>query len=70
VFIQVIRGRVTNAEGLREQLDRWVSELAPGADGWLGSTGGTTDDGHLVLGARFESPEAARRNSARPEQNA
>jgi hypothetical protein len=69
VFIQVIRARVTDAEGLRERLDRWVSELAPGADGWLGSTGGITDEGHLVLGARFASPEAARRNSARPEQD-
>jgi hypothetical protein len=42
--------------------------LAPGADGWLGSTTGVTDDGQLVAIARFESEAAARRNSDRPEQ--
>ena len=44
--------------------------MAPGAEGWLGSTAGVTDDGLLVALARFESEEAARRNSDRPEQSA
>ena len=44
-------------------------ELAPGAAGWLGSTGGVTDDGRLIALARFESADAARRNSERPEQD-
>jgi hypothetical protein len=66
----VIQGKVSDASRVREQLDRWVSELAPGATGWLGSTGGVTDDGTLVLLARFESEEAAQRNSDRPEQGA
>jgi hypothetical protein len=70
MFVQVIQGKVSDASRVRAQLDRWVSELAPGATGWLGSTGGVTDDGTLVLLARFESEEAAQRNSDRPEQGA
>jgi hypothetical protein len=68
MFVQVIQGRVGDAEGLRAQMDKWKAELAPGADGWLGSTGGVTADGRFVALARFESEEAARRNSDRPEQ--
>jgi hypothetical protein len=68
MFVQVITGKVSDAAGARAALDRWVQELAPGADGWLGSTSGVTDDGELVAIARFESEEAARRNSDRPEQ--
>jgi hypothetical protein len=49
-------------------MDRWREELAPGAVGWLGSTAGVTDDGTLVVVARFESAEDAGRNSDRPEQ--
>jgi hypothetical protein len=70
MFVQVIQGRVSDAAQLRARLDAWVQELAPGADGWLGSTGGVTADGQAVLLARFESEEAARRNSDRPEQGA
>ena len=70
MFVQVIQGKVSDASRVREQLDKWVSELAPGATGWLGSTGGVTDDGTLVMLARFESEEAAQRNSDRPEQGA
>lgn len=68
MFVQVITGKVSDAAPVRAALDRWTQELAPGADGWLGSTAGVTDDGRLVLVARFESEEAARRNSDRPEQ--
>lgn len=68
MFVQVIQGQATDAEQLRAALDRWVQELAPGASGWLGSTAGVTDDGRFVALARFESEEAARRNSDRPEQ--
>jgi hypothetical protein len=38
--------------------------------GWLGSTSGVTDGGMLIALARFESDEAARQNSDRPEQTA
>jgi hypothetical protein len=70
VFVQVIQGKVSDAAAVRARMDTWMKELAAGADGWLGSTAGVTDDGDFVALARFESEEAARRNSDRPEQTA
>lgn len=70
MFVQVIQGKVSDAARMRGQLDRWVAELSPGAAGWLGSTSGVTDDGRLIALVRFESEEAAQRNSDRPEQTA
>jgi hypothetical protein len=69
VFVQVIQGQAADATKLRAALDRWAEELAPGATGWLGSTAGVTEDGRFIALARFESEEAARRNSGRPEQD-
>lgn len=68
MFVQVIQGHVSDAAQVRAQLGKWKSEVAPGAEGWLGSTSGVTDDGDVVALARFESEEAASRNSDRPEQ--
>ena len=70
MFIQVIQGKVADAEGLRAAMDRWGRDLRPGAKGWLGTTGGITDDGTFVATVRFDTEEAARRNSERPEQGA
>jgi hypothetical protein len=69
VFIQVIKGQVSDAGAAHAALDQWATELAPGAIGWLGTTAGVTDNGTFIALARFESEEAARRNSARPEQD-
>ena len=68
MFVQVIEGKVADAAQLRRQLDRWVADLSPGATGWLGTTAGVAADGRVVAFARFESPDAARANSDRPEQ--
>ena len=70
MFIQVLQGRVNDTGQLRKQLDFWEQNVAPGADGWLGSTGGAADDGTFVAVVRFDSRESADRNSARPEQDA
>lgn len=70
MFIQVIQGPVADEAALRAGLDRWERDLMPGAVGYLGTTAGITDDGMFVALARFESAEAARRNSERPEQGA
>jgi hypothetical protein len=70
MFVQVIRGRVADPEHVRAAMERWMRDLAPGASGWLGSTTGVTEDGRFVALARFESTDAARRNSDRPEQGA
>jgi hypothetical protein len=69
MFVQVIQGRLTDAEQAKALLDRWMEELAPGATGWLGTTAGVTEDGRFIALARFESDADARRNSDRPEQD-
>ena len=68
MFIQVITGTVADLEGLERQVERWQQEVRPGAIGYLGTTAGVADDGRVVVLARFESEEAARRNSQRTEQ--
>ena len=68
MFIQVITGKVSDAEGLRRQTDRWEDELRPGATGFLGVTSGITPDGRFITLARFESAAAAQANSERSEQ--
>ena len=70
MFVQVIQGRTSQPEALVEAFDRWKADLSPSATGWLGSTGGVTEDGRFIAVARFESEEAAMANSARPEQDA
>jgi len=69
MFVQVIQGRVTDADRLHMAFDRWEQELADGAIGWLGASEGVTDDGRFIAVVRFESEEAARQNSQRPEQD-
>ena len=70
MFVQVIKGRTNDAEGLRRQLDRWRSDLKPGAVGFEGSTVGVADDGTFIAVARFTDEGAAQKNGARPEQTA
>jgi hypothetical protein len=70
MFIQVIQGRCNDADRLKKQLDLWEQDVADGAEGWLGSTAGVTDDGTAIAVVRFESRELADKNSARPEQDA
>jgi len=70
MFIQVMQGQIKDIEAARATMDRWRSELEPGAEGWVGGTFGVSDDGQLVAVVRFASEEAARRNSDRPEQGA
>jgi len=68
MFLQVIQGKVADPERFSAGLDRWVKELGPSADGWLGTTSGTYGDNSFIALVRFESAEAAQRNSDRPEQ--
>jgi hypothetical protein len=69
MFAQLIQGRTSDAETVGAALDRWMEDVQPGSVGWLGSTMGVADDGRFVAVARFESAEAAARNSERPEQS-
>lgn len=68
MFVQMFTGKVTDPQAVRDTLESWPSGAGRDAKGWLGSTAGITDDGRPVAFARFESPEAARANSDRPEQ--
>jgi len=70
MFVQIIEGRTRDAAGIKRMTERWQKDLAPGATGYLGSTGGVTADGKTIAIARFESEAAARANSDRPEQGA
>ena len=69
MFTQVIKGKVSNDADIRAAMERWQRDVSPDAKGWLGSTAGVTDDGRFIAIARFESAEAARANSDRPEQD-
>ena len=68
MFVQVIQSQVKDADGLRKHVELWEQNLKPGAIGSLGATGGITEDGEFFIAARFESEEAAKANSDRPEQ--
>ena len=70
MFIQIIQGKCTRQDELRAMAERWVADIGPGADGWLGGTYGFTDDDMFIGVVRFESKEAATANSTRPEQGA
>ena len=70
MFVQVIKGRTNDAEGLHRQAERWDAEVRPGAIGHLGGTFGIADDGVFLVLARFEDEASARANSDRPEQQA
>jgi hypothetical protein len=69
MFVQVIQAKTSDPPALKAATDRWADELAEGADGWLGTTAGVTEDGTFLAVVRFESEEAASRNSHRPEQD-
>ena len=68
MFVQVIKGKTQEPQELRARFEEWKAQLAGSADGWLSSTAGVSDDGTFVAMVQFESQEAARRNSERPEQ--
>lgn len=68
MFVQIMMGNVKDTDLLRRQMDAWMRDLAPGAQGWLGVTSGQSTQGPHVTVVRFESEAAARANSDRPEQ--
>ena len=50
MFVQLITGRASDAEGLQRQTQRWATDVRPGAIGHLGGTFGIADDGRFVIG--------------------
>jgi hypothetical protein len=70
MFVQVIKGKVSDPSAVRRQNERWRNELRPGATGFLGSTIGVAADGTFIAVIRFVDAAAAKANSERPEQGA
>ncbi len=70
MFVQVIKGRTSDAAGLRRQTERWRSDIRPGAIGFLGSTVGVATDGTFIAFARFADEKSAAANAERAEQHA
>ena len=70
MYMQIIQGKIKDREAVRATMDRWLTDLRPGAAGWLGGTYGVTDDNQLVACVRFQDAAAAKANSNRPEQGA
>jgi hypothetical protein len=70
MFMQIIQGKIKDRESTRATMDRWLTDLQPGAAGWLGGTYGVTDDNELVACVRFADAASAKANSNRPEQGA
>jgi hypothetical protein len=68
MFVQVVQAKTKDKTGIKEMWDRWNREVKPAAQGYLGATGGVTDDGTLLVIARFDSADAAERNNNIPEQ--
>lgn len=70
MFVQVIRGRVSDDEAMRQRMQAWVDEVRPVAVGFLGTVGGRTPGGEWVTVVRFASAADAAANSALPAQQA
>jgi hypothetical protein len=68
VFIQIVRGKVVNADEFAGVGQRWDTDVRPTAEGYLGGTVGTTADGQFFVSSRWESAEAAAANNDRPAQ--
>jgi len=67
MFIQVMQAKCSRPDEVRAFMDKWS---AVASVGFLGGTFGVTDDGDLLAIVRFESADAARANSERPETDA
>ena len=67
MFIQVMQAKCSRTDEVRAFLEKWGEDVA---EGYLGGTFGVTDDGDFIGVVRFESAEAARANSERPETDA
>jgi quinol monooxygenase YgiN len=70
MFIQIIEGKTSDADGFRRFLQERRTEAMKAAIGFLGATTAIAADGTVVAMARFESAEKAAKNAARPEQTA
>jgi hypothetical protein len=69
MFIQVIQGKSSRRDEVRELMEEW-GNMTDAGSGFLGATYGFTDDDEFIGVVRFESKEKAMANSERPETDA
>ena len=69
MFVWVLEGQVTDPAEVGRLLTGWTSEFGE-TPGYLGATGGVTDDRRFLLFVRWESEEAGNELLMRPEQQA
>ena len=70
MFVWVLEGKASDPEEVGRQLGHWIAEFGSTTPGYLGATGGVTDDRRFLLFVRWESEDAGNVFLARPEQQA
>ena len=70
MFVQIMQGKVKDADLLDKQMDAWSRDFKPHATGFLGSTSGIDDNGNFIAIARFESGSPPSRSASRPSSRA
>jgi len=69
MFVWVLEGKAADPGEVGRQLGRWTVEFGDTA-GYLGATGGVTDDGRFLLFVRWQSEDAGNELLMRPDQQA
>jgi len=67
MFVWVLEGKAADPGEIGFQLGRWTSEFGE-TPGYLGASGGVTDDRRFLLFVRWESEDAGNALLLRPEQ--
>lgn len=70
MFVWVLEGKVSDPEEVGRQLGHWIGEFGSTTPGYLGVTGGVTNDRRFLLFVRWESEEAGDAFLMRPQQQA
>jgi hypothetical protein len=70
MFVWVLEGKVSDPEEVGRQLGHWIGEFGSTTPGYLGVTGGVTNDRRFLLFVRWESEEAGDAFLVRPQQQA
>jgi hypothetical protein len=66
MFVWVLEGKASDPGEVGRQLGRWTREFGE-TPGYLGATGGVTDDRRFLLFVRWESEDAGNELLMRPE---
>jgi hypothetical protein len=69
MFVWILEGKVADPGEVGRQLAHWANQFGD-TPGYLGATGGVTDDRRFLLLVRWESEEAGNELLVRPEQQA